>query len=253
MLRFGEGRKQLNSSSSFSNYFVCSKCNIFMTSYQRSLNLHSSRCTGVSTKKQFGSSQHHSSFNSSFGNISLLNSTSNNGGSVLKKRQIDISDIEKLSPNDSNNPSSFINGIANMIDVNNSFIQDDGPFNESFQQPGFDNEDDKYIENPCDYLLNNNMEYEDNENNILLFEKYITFQNRIYNILYSHRQNSTNSNRLNSSTSSYNSGLIKVLNIGWTHNINNTANGHPDINDLLDIYIYILVLICFQQPWVMVY
>ena len=58
MYRFGGGRKK---SPCINLYFFCYKCNIFMTTNQRSYTRHSHSCTGgrCSNKKQFGAIHQH--------------------------------------------------------------------------------------------------------------------------------------------------------------------------------------------------
>jgi hypothetical protein len=141
------------------------------------------------------------------------------------------SGIDKSSLN-----SSFLRGISFSNNSNSLLRNHQSPEIDDHHNDYGDNNNDEYGE----YDAPLEEEVVDDENHLLRI-RYITFQHKIYDILYEHqnnrRSNNTSSTYRNNSTS-YNSGLTNSLNIGWTKNISNTLNGKPEINDLLDIYIY---------------
>ena len=105
MYRFGGGRKK---SPSINLYFFCYKCNIFMTTNQRSYTRHSHSCTGGrgSNKKQFGAIHQH--------DASLLPRDPSIYSSSLSPivASSEKSNIEDLS---SILNSSFLNEIVNAL------------------------------------------------------------------------------------------------------------------------------------------
>jgi hypothetical protein len=118
--------------------------------------------------------------------------------------------------------SSFLRGISFSNNSNSLLRNHQSPEIEDHHNDYGDNNNDEYGE--YDAPLEEEVVHDENH---LLRIRYITFQRKIYDILYEHqnnrRSNNTSSTYRNNSTS-YNSGLTNSLNIGWTKNISNTLN-----------------------------